>query len=486
MEKRWLLVVDNYEGIRKNAVNMLSGFLSGLISYVLPVKHVCDITEKEISENNIIAVGECKTHSVLSAYEKKGLLCVPDKAEGYAIFVGKKPNAEGGQTIAIAGADDNGVLYACMQFISEYCGDVLYRNGYLWDEKFFDAPLEKELNEWQVSGSPAVKTRAIWTWGYVIYDYRAFFDNMARLRLNEVVIWNDYVPLNAHDVVSYAHGLGIKVVWGFAWGWSTKCAQAMERLCCKEGLKKLKESVLATYEMQYAKTGGDGIYFQSFTEMNADNVKEKCVAEIVTEVVNDIAGELLNRYPDLHIQFGLHATSVKTRLNILQNVDKRIHIVWEDCGAFPYSYWTDKTEDFEETYAFTEKLLSLRGQDEKFGVVLKGTLNLDWHSFQHQTGSFVLGERTQAFIAERQVKKDKIWKIARGGWLKNAEYARKMIALMAEKGNNPIVQALVEDAMFENKIALPVAIYAQTLWTPNAPIEEILEKASKNPFVDNE
>ena len=130
--------------------------------------------------------------------------------------------------------------------------------------------------------------------------------------------------------------------------------------------------------------------------------------------------------------------------------------------------------------------MSLRGQDEKFGVVLKGTLNLDWHSFQHQTGSFVLGERTQAFIAERQVKKDKIWKIVRGGWLKNAEYARKMIALMAEKGNNPIVQALVEDAMFENKIALPVAIYAQTLWTPNAPIEEIIEKASKNPFVDNE
>ena len=70
----------------------------------------------------------------------------------------------------------------------------------------------------------------------------------------------------------------------------------------------------------------------------------------------------------------------------------------------------------------------------------------------------------------------------RGGWLKNAKYMQKTVALMAEKGKDVLVQALVEDAMFENKITLPVAIYAQTLWSPNAPIEEIMEKASKNPF----
>lgn len=486
MEKRWLLVVDNYDGIRKNAVNMLSGFVSGLISYVLPVRYACDITEKEINENNIIAVGSCKTHPILSAYEKKGLLSVPNEEEGYSIFVGKTPNAEEGQTIAIAGADEKGVLYGCMQFIGEYCGDILYKDGYICGANFFENPLERELNTWKVNVVPAVKTRALWTWGYVIYDYKAFFDNMARLRLNEVVIWNDCVPFNAQDVVEYAHALGIKVIWGFAWGWATKCAQAVERLCSEEGLKKLKENVLATYEAQYAKTGGDGIYFQSFTELNADNVNGKCIAEIVTELVNDIAGELLNRYPNLHIQFGLHATSVKTHLNILQNVDKRIYIVWEDCGAFPYNYFTDKTEDFKETYAFTERLLSLRGTEEKCGAVLKGMLNLDWGSFQHHTGRYVLGERTRSFIRERQIKKDKIWKIVRGGWLKNAEYVRKTVALIAKQENAPIVEALVEDAMFENHVALPVAIYAQTLWTPNAPIEEIIEKASKNPFVDNQ
>ena len=486
MAKRWILLVDEYTGIQKNAVNMLSGYISGLISYVLPVKKLENVTDEELKEYNVIAVGCCETHPILAAYEKRGLLTLPKHSEGYAVYVGMTGVDEETQTVAIAGVDDRGVLYGCMQFINEYCGDVLYNKADLWSGKCFENPFEKALPEWRISTYPAIKTRAIWTWGYVIYDYKAFFDNMARLRLNEVVIWNDYVPFNAKEVVAYAHGLGIKVIWGFAWGWTTKCAQIMEELCTDTGLKALKESVLGIYETQYAQTDCDGIYFQSFTEMNTDNVNGKCVAEIVTDLVNDVAGELLRRYPTLHIQFGLHATSVKTHLDILKNVDKRIHIVWEDCGAFPYHYYPSEVEDFDETYAFTEKLLLLRGEEERFGAVLKGTLKLDWTAFEHHRGSYILGERTGAFIRERQIKKDKIWKIIRGSWLKNAEYLRKMVALMANKGKEPIVQMLVEDAMLENKITLPVAIYAQTLWEQTLSIEEIMEKASKSPFTDHD
>ncbi len=486
MEKRWLLVVDSYEGISKTAVNMLSGFVSGLISYVLPIKHVSDVTQAELTERNVIAVGKLETHPLLSAYAQKELLCVPKTAEGYAIYVGKTPGQENSQTIAIAGADENGVLYGCMQFMGEYCGDVLYQEGYIWGKSFFENPLERTLLPWKTSAVPAVKTRAIWTWGYVIYDYKSFFENMARLRLNEVVIWNDYVPFNAKEVVAYAHTLGIKVIWGFAWGWANKCAETIETLCSEERLRNLKAEVLATYETQYAQAGGDGIYFQSFTELNEDKVNGKCIAEIVTELVNDISSTLLERFPDLHIQFGLHATSVKRHLPVLQNVDKRIHIVWEDCGAFPYHYYTDKVENFNETYDFTQTLLKLRGENERFGAVIKGMMNLDWGTFEHHTGSYILGERTKTFLRERQLKKDKVWKVVRGGWLKNAEYVRKIISLIAKDGNEPIVEALVEDAMLENKITLPVAIFAQTLWTPDDDVETIIARASKNSFVETE
>ena len=62
MAKRWMLVIDEYEEIVKNAVNMLSGYLSGVVSYILPVKYTRDMTEQEYAENNIIAVGKGKTH----------------------------------------------------------------------------------------------------------------------------------------------------------------------------------------------------------------------------------------------------------------------------------------------------------------------------------------------------------------------------------------------------------------------------------------
>jgi len=482
---RWVLVTDYYEGIQKNAVNMLSGFVSGLLSYTLPVRMAKDLSSAELEGSNIIAVGCCEAHPLLLDYQSRGLLDIPDKEEGYSVYVGSA-GQDGAQTIAIASNDERGVLYGCMQFIGEYCGDRLHEGKYIWDEKYFDAPLERQIPEWRASSAPAVKTRAVWTWGCVMYDYRAFFDNMARLCLNEVVIWNDCVPFNAEDVVAYAHGLGIKVIFGFAWGWSRNCEQGLDELCTPSGLARLKESVLNIYKEQYQNTGCDGIYFQSFTEMTTESINGKSVAEIVTEFVNDTAGALLKEHPGLHIQFGLHATSVKTHLEALKAVDSQIHIVWEDCGAFPYSYYPDAVADFSETYELTERLLTLRGKEERFGAVFKGMLNLDWHSFEHHNGSFILGERTREFINERRIKKDKIWKIIRAEWLKNADLLRKTVALIVQSGHNAIIEALVEDAMLENRITLPVAIYAEALWSPERSIRDILRIAAKHPFVEND
>ena len=53
----------------------------------------------------------------------------------------------------------------------------------------------------------SIKQYGIWPWGHVIYDYRGFLDNMKRLGMNSVIIWNDIVPLNSEDVLDYAHSL---------------------------------------------------------------------------------------------------------------------------------------------------------------------------------------------------------------------------------------------------------------------------------------
>lgn len=110
-------------------------------------------------------------------------------------------------------------------------------------------------------------------------------------------------------------------------------------------------------------------------------------------------------------------------------------------------------------------------------------LKLDWTRFEHFTAPYVMGESTKEFLQERQVWKNKIWKHIQAGWLRNTEYVRQTVAAIAESGGAPIVEALVEDALFENKIMLPVALYAAMLWTPEKETSQLIEEVSNYPSV---
>ena len=496
MEKPFVLITDNYQGLTRKGVNLLAGTLSTQFGYaVLPVLTYENATEQTLAESTVIAVGCAATHPILAKYQASGTITVPNAKAGYTIYVGKDACDAEKSIILIAGADETGVLYGCADFCNKYLA-LLGGEGYIFKSEHFNNMLsERALIPFSLSTAPKIPTRAIWTWGHMIYDYRSFFENMARLRLNEAVIWNDRCPINAEDVVAYAHSLGIKIVWGYAWGWDN--SSKLEKVVAESDdalLTRIKESAIRTYEKEY-KGCGDGIYFQSFTEIEKDSVNGKSVADLVVRLVNETACELLSRYPDLHIQFGLHATSVKTKTEIIARTDPRVYIVWEDCGSFPYSYRSDdrggmnyayradRTTTFEETLALTEKLVTLRGKDERFGTVLKGLVCLDWEKFVHFSHPYVMGEYPKSFIAARRAKKKPLWQAVTAGWLRNAELARKTVSLIAEKGDAPIAEMLVEDGIFENEIPFPVALLAEMLWDPERDTDAMLETVAKYPFI---
>ena len=482
MENRFLLVIDQYGDAARYGIDLLSGAVSEYLPYVLPVRLAATLTKKELEESDIMAVGVAASHPLLAQCRETGRCSPPEKPEGYAISVGESPWNEARKAILISGFDTAGVLYGCVDFCNKYLGRFVYPALYPLADDFYKKPLRDLLPPWEYSVAPAIPHRAVWTWGHVIYDYRAFFDGMLRLRLNEIVIWNDRAPINAKEIVAYAHARGIRVLFGYAWGWGLRCDEILKRLDA-EGIAQLKASVLRTYEEEYAPLAADGIYFQSFTELSAEEIDGVNVADLVTKTVNEIGGELLSRYPTLHLQFGLHATSVKRSLATVQKTDPRITIVWEDCGAFPYHYDPHKTEDFDETLALTRELLSLRGENEKFGCVLKGMLNLDWTRFEHFGAPYILGERTRSFLRRRTEEKEKAWRLITAAWLKNAEYARKMIAEIAKGANAPVVQMLVEDAMLEEEILFPTALCAEMLWTPEGDTGELTETVASYPTV---
>lgn len=463
-------------------------------------------------KNTAIVYGQCDSALMMRAlrmlseqileYNESYPICVKcgeeERLSGYTkIYVGTKENNEyiaknskyilghseeyaisvkNGVAI-IEGCDEKGVLYGCADFYHKYLITAQFTDEFHTCRK---NPFLEELPDFEIISHPVVKNRGIWTWGDVIYDYRGFIDNMVKLKMNTLVIWNDEAPLNGKEVVDYAHSCGIKLIWGYAWGWDTDC-KAIDIRNINDSVSEIIEK----YEKDYLALGGDGIYFQSFTEIHEEKIDGVLVAEAVTEFVNNASGELLKKYPDLELQFGLHATSVSEKLEYIKNVDPRVRIVWEDCGAFPFSYMPHKVDDFDKTLQLTEKITTLRGEDDRFGVVTKGICARHWGEFKHCDGQVYIGVSTKRFRRNREAKKADIWKYVQSGWLSYSEYAARAIKLMAERKKGDLyITGLIEDGMFEESVMMPAAIYSELLWNPDRDINKLINEISQRSYVE--
>ncbi|MBR5869682.1 MAG: hypothetical protein IKZ09_01475 [Clostridia bacterium] len=486
---RWVIITEQYSGLIGRGVDLLNKTVTDFYRDFLSV-YTAEETGADILENcNLILVGrnECPLIAELIA---RGVIEACSKRQGYSACVTDSIwNAEK-QMVVIAGADAYGTAYGCVDFCNQYCGYDIYKCGRWWTsmtDGYFDTPFHEKLPKWSKTTAPDVEERGIWTWGHVIYDYRSFFDNMFRLKLNEVVIWNDFAPINAKEIADYAHSLGIKLIWGFAWGWGVDCSVSAK--LDDESLRQLRDDIVAKYEKEYLHSGCDGIYFQSFTELQTAYIGDKLIAETVVDFVNDTASALLAKYPDLHIQFGLHADSVKNHTEFIAKVDPRVYIIWENCGSFPFQgeHADNGSEydfgDLPSTRAFVEKITVLRGTEDRFGVVMKGLTSLDWNAFIHQQPSLILGDRSARFIRQRTEEKNRIWKFRQVYWIRNVEYVRQTVHSLLKNKDYMNVQALVEDGMFESEIPLPVAIYAETLWDSQKEGMETVLQVMKYPCV---
>ena len=100
---------------------------------------------------------------------------------------------------------------------------------------------------------------------------------------------------------------------------------------------------------------------------------------------------------------------------------------------------------------------------------------LDWSSFEHQPGYFVIGEYDKAFTDKKLIEKKKIWKYVQAYWLSNAKYVKEIVEML---DSDTLVSALVEDGLFDEKIWYPVALYAEILWNPKRKTEDILTETA--------
>ena len=420
--------------------------------------------------DNLLFLGTPAGCPRIKGFCDRSRLSVPEEPGSYLLACQASPWNPDRTVILVAGRDAAGVLNGVEDLGARVLGTGLA------DPQMWGTPRAMESVAPCVRAeSPVILRRGIWSWGYVVYEYRRFLDAMARLRMNALTLWNDVPPENAAAVVAYAHDRGIEVVWGFHWGWGIKDLD----LGNPEHVAWVRRSVLETYERQYAGIPHDGIYFQTATEVRDTRIGNVPIARLACDLVNDVGRALLERHPGLRIQFGLHATSILDNCGELDGLDPRISIVWEDAGVIPWNYVpttegpTPGLGTVDETVAYGRRLAALRDRAE-LCMVAKGFTALRWDTeFEHH-GPFLLGERSPSWIRRRRETRQPIWDRADGLWMANWRHAARFYReALAERPRMTDVRALVEDGLLEERIAPSIALFANLLWNPLADNDEL-------------
>lgn len=474
MSKRDLKIIySNYAGVEKKAIELVNQEVGKIVCrdakvytiHVLPLeKDGCEINE------NVIVIGRFDDNKTVQKYVKEDE--IPDN--GYVVKVFDNPENEKYKITIVTAREAINVFYGAVDYVDNYlpCAAKNISNGIYSEYNTFDDKTPDYYN----TSYPKTEKRSIFTWGQPINDFREYIDNAARCRINQIIIWNDFLPINAKDVVDYAHEYEIELIWGFAWGWSTDCRQVD-----LDNLDKLKNEIVEKFKNEY--TGvGDGIYFQSFTELGDEKIGDVLIADAVVRLVNDTAAEIYKLSPDIHIQFGLHASSVKKHLSYFENVDERIEIVWEDCGSFSYSYTAqiESIQDFSEVEELTEKIIHLRNMG-KTGLVYKGLMTLDWSHFEYQKGPYILGVNSKELAKEDVDFLTPMWRPFSADWIRFGRFAYNFTKKLNEKGYDKLNMNVA--AQLAGGIWFPFALLSEILWSTDDSYDSILQRVMKKKCV---
>ncbi len=463
LTRRWSVVIGRYDGMERRAADLVYASLKRFTDYIPVMKKTFS------EEENVLLVGTPESNPVIRA-----ALTEPLPPDGTLVMV---TTAESGaQRVLIAGGSASACYYAAVEFADDYLTGVRRNKS---GNPFFKDPFASPLPEYERRSVPTVKERGLWTWGHVIYDFEGYLSNMARLKLNRVTVWNDFPPVNAKEFVDHAHSLGIKVIWGYSWGWDEKpdigdpaCAAAWS------------ERVLKLYREAYADTGCDGLYFQTFTETSEETINGQNRAAAAVKWVNAIAAKLLDAYPDLSVEFGLHATGVKRHLDEIARTDPRLSITWEDCGAFPYAYDARDTNGQDETMRFTKEIASLR-DGNGFGAVFKGQSWLDWSVFRHHEGPHPIGVASEQEIEEKTPCRRNVMRFQNSFWAENGPFALEIVReIVRRTDGNAALEVLLEDSLFDRHLWSAAALFAEMLWSCEEPFERLYGRVARRENVE--
>lgn len=464
-DRDWKVVCPSVDGPLGRAVELLTAEMTPLMLrdsdfYTFGVLPVEIEGRSAVKRRNRFVLATRQSSAGIRAAVKESE--VP--RNGYFV---KAFHDRGTNVVIIAGDRPVDVLYGVVDFVEDGMPALSDRgngDGLSYRSHVFDgAPLRSYVSR----RVPKTKIRSIFTWGHVIDDYNRYFREVARLKLNRVILWNDFAPLNARQVVECAHSWGIDVFWGFPWGWDTDCKEKG-----MADLELLAETVLADWREKWKPIPGDGIYFQTFTEHSDRHVAGEPVAARAVRLVNKIAGRMLAERADLQIVFGLHATSVASDLDVISKVDSRLCILWEDCGGFPHHWGFPSRPESEDAL-----VRAILGKTRNASFALKCQLLQDWTHWEHQAGPYLLGCAGETALAHDRRIAAPLLEAYNARWIADGERAHRLVRFL--QAAPEATKELNVVAEYNPPFEFQTAVLAEFMWNADEDYAVIRDRVLK-------
>ena len=476
----WKVVYSSAEGPQGRALEVLTerlgphllreGYLATPL--VLPLER--DGGKPVKGKRDMIVLGIPSENATLRGYLGAGTKAAQQCRATSGGYLIRTFNEKGRNIVLLAGDTPEAVLWATFDFLDVVApsleakveDDRGRRTGEAgrYAGTFFRSA---KIPEYGCRRAPQTPVRSIFSWGHVVDDHRATFRALARARFNRAILWNDQQVVNAREVVECAHSWGVKVYWGFSWGWT---------LSGKEGkdldFGKLADGIVDEWRRIWKPMGGDGIYFQSFTETSNRRIGGKTIPEAVTELVNEVARRIHAEAPETDIVFGLHSNSMKYEgaEEAIARTDPSLEILWENCGGFPF--WEAGGKNMPPDTDFCDRILAL---NPSVGLAWKAQLRIDWRNYVSPAGPFMLGcagerllARDRAVTEPRQAAYDE-------DWIANGRLAYDLVRHIRAGAHPP--KELNAVAEYNPPYGYSTLCQAELFWSSEDAWEEIAKRA---------